>query len=486
MITLQKPIKPSDARAWLSCHRRVWFDNNPPAEMERVEPNPFDELIIKLGVRHEWSVKRQLEKDNQLVEAVSPEHTKALMVAGVEIIYQPKLIDESLSIVGDPDFLIRTPSGDYQAADAKLARGEEDDDEKKNKKEIQIQLAIYRKLLGSALPALVLHSNGVTSEIGDEANKLADKFLTSMRQILDQPTKPAARYAHSKCSICPYVGICKPEFEAKQELTLVYGITSQNAPHLEAQGITTIRQLADADPEAIADVSYLKGADKKLRAVLQAKSYFTHETHRIGDIQIPGGTWVHFDLEDNPLNDSGEDHVYLWGLLKPPYNWSGFQYAWTDGHEQDQAGWLEFLDILAELKVQYPDLVICHFSHHEVSKIKRYAKRYVMEEHPIVAWLLGENTPLFDIKKPIMEALVLPVMGYGLKPICKNEGLVNFQWSDDESGSQWSVVQYVNYLIEPLKDRREQMKKDILTYNFDDVMATRKLEEWLRKMVVRS
>ena len=89
----------------------------------------------------------------------------------------------------------------------------------------------------------------------------------------------------------------------------MYGITSQNAPHLEAQGITTIRQLADADPEAIADVSYLKGADKKLRAVLQAKSYFTHETHRIGDIQIPGGTWVHFDLEDNPLNDYGKDHV---------------------------------------------------------------------------------------------------------------------------------------------------------------------------------
>lgn len=38
------------------------------------------------------------------------------------------------------------------------------------------------------------------------------------------------------------------------------------------------------------------------------------------------------------------------------------------------------------------------------------------------------------------------------------------------------------YLIEPLKDRREQMKKYILTYNFDDVIATRKLEEWLRKM----
>ena len=288
--------------------------------------------------------------------------------------------------------------------------------------------------------------------IFDTANE-TERSSKEQKHLSDR--KP---YAHSKCSICSYVGICKPEFEAKQELTLIYGVDSRNAPYLEAQGITTIRQLADADPEAISDVPHLKGARNKLKAVLQAKSYLTHETYRIGDIQLPAGTWVHFDIEDNPLNDSGDDHVYLWGLLKPPYGWPGFQYVWTDGHEQDQAGWLAFLDAVAQLRVEYPDLVICHFSPHEVTKIKRYAKRYAMEDHPIVAWLLGENSPLFDIKKPIMDALVLPLMGYGLKAICKHEGLVNFQWSDDESGSQWSIVQYVNYLIEPLKDRREQMK----------------------------
>jgi uncharacterized protein len=80
-----------------------------------------------------------------------------------------------------------------------------------------------------------------------------------------------------------------------------------------------------------------------------------------------------------------------------------------------------------------------------------------------------------------MESFVLPLAGYGLKQICKHEGLVNFQWSDEGSGSQWSVVQFVKYRTELIKSRRQQMKNDILTYNFDDVMATRKLEEWLRK-----
>jgi hypothetical protein len=40
-----------------------------------------------------------------------------------------------------------------------------------------------------------------------------------------------------------------------------------------------------------------------------------------------------------------------------------------------------------------------------------------------------------------------------------------------------SVVQFVKYRTELITDRRKQMKKDILTYNFDDVMTTKKFVE---------
>ena len=269
---------------------------------------------------------------------------------------------------------------------------------------------------------------------------------------------------------------------AKQELTLLYGVDSRSAPHLEEQGIDTISKLAAMQPEDIADVPYLKGIHNKYKAVLQAKAYLTGEMFQIKKPVIPEGTWVHFDIESNPLNDSGEDHVYLWGLLKPQYDHSAFEYVWTDSETQDRDGWVEFLSLIARLKEQYADLVLAHFSSYEVSNIRRYAKRYEMENDPTVVWLLGEDSPLFDLQKPVKESLVLPISSYGLKQICKHEGLVNFQWQDDESGSQWSVVQFVKYQAELLKDRREQMKKDILTYNYDDVMATRQLEIWLRNL----
>ncbi len=121
------------------------------------------------------------------------------------------------------------------------------------------------------------------------------------------------------------------------------------------------------------------------------------------------------------------------------------------------------------------------FKNYKKSNIKRYAKRYEMEDYQVVQLLLGKETPLLDIQVPIKESIVLPVASYGLKQICKHEGLVNFQWSDDDSGSQWSVVQFLKFQAELVKDRREQIKKDILAYNFDDVVATRKLEEWLQK-----
>lgn len=151
-------------------------------------------------------------------------------------------------------------------------------------------------------------------ETGDESNAEADKFLADMPALLAQTEPPKARYGNSKCKVCPYDGLCKPEFETKDELTLLYGIDSRSAPNLEAQGITTISQLAEMQPEDIEVVPHLKGIHKKYKAVLQAKAYLTGELFKIQSPVLPEGTWVHFDIEVNPLTDDGEEHVYLGGI----------------------------------------------------------------------------------------------------------------------------------------------------------------------------
>ena len=469
-------IKPSDARSWILCKRRVWFDNYPP-DGEEVKIDPFDELMIEKGVEHEKTVLNNRSQGKTVKTAQSVEHTKQLMNAGIDVIYQAQLDDEH-GLVGRPDFLIKHESGKYQPADAKLAKST------KNKEWIKIQLGIYRRLLGTDLPGLVFLGNDTTEEIDDTANPIVDKFLKEMDNILKNDELPSVRYAHSRCSSCPYFSTCRHDFTEKDEITLVYDLDSRSVDDLEAAGIDSVHSLSEADPANIPDVPYLKGFDKKQKAVLQAKSWLTDKIYKLSNFELPEGTWIHFDIENNPLDPSGSEHVYLWGFLKPDYEASAFEYVWTDTMADDRQGWEKFLALIEKYKSEYPDLIIAHYASHEKKMIKKYATQYDMLDHHIVAWLLGEDTPLYDIRKPVLENLILPLQGYGLKDICKHKDLVNFQWENEESGSQWSVVQFNKFQQEKDEAKRESLKKDILGYNKDDVLATRKLEEWLRGLQV--
>lgn len=469
-------IKPSDAVSWASCARRVWLDNLGNFEEAPVE-DEFEQLVIELGLAHEKTVLDSLSKTLTVHTATSPEDTQRLMSEGVDVIYQAQLVDTANGFVGYPDFLIRDESGEYQPADAKLSLSED-------KKEIQVQLGLYRRILGTELPAITFLGDGSTGEIGNEANTVTNQFVTEMRELLASDTEPLVRYSHSKCRACPYYTHCKPAFEAKEELSLLYGIQGRAAQGLESAGIRSISQLAEADPAAIPDIPYLKGFEKKNRAVLQAQAYLSGEVYQTSPVVLPEGHWVHFDIEDNPLTASGDKHVYLWGFLVPDYQNSNFEYVWTDHESEDEQGWLRFLELIELYRERFNPLVIAHYSQHERTTIRAYAKRYDMEDNATVQYLLGDSplqpSPLFDMQKPVLDSLVLPLQGYGLKDICKHKDLVNFQWEDDSSGSQWSVVQFNRFLDEPDPLLKDKLKAEILGYNRDDVVATRRLEEWLR------
>ena len=465
-------IKPSDAKSWSLCARRVWLDNKGDLDLQTID-DPFEQLVIELGLAHEQAVFERLSTDMDVHTASSPDDTARLMAERVPAIYQAQLLDETEGIIGLPDFLILDESGQYQAADAKLSLSEE-------KKEIQVQLGIYRRLLGSGLPAIVFLGDGEQALIDDEANPVANQFATEMRELLSSVDEPLVRYSHSKCRACPYYTHCKPPFEEREELSLLYGVQGRAASGLENAGIETISKLASTDANSIPDVPYLKGYDKKYRTVLQAKSYLSGEVFQLNPVDLPEGHWIHFDIEDNPLTGNGEKHVYLWGFLVPAYGRENFEYVWTDHDDEDEQSWRQFLLQIEGYMQQHPDLILAHYSSHERSTIRTYAKRYGMEANATVEYLLGDESPLFDLQKPVLDNLVLPLQGYGLKDICKHRDLVNFQWQDEESGSQWSIVQFNRFLAESDAEIRAKLKEEILGYNRDDVTATRRLEAWLR------
>lgn len=462
-------LDPSAAKSWLECKRRAWYDSNPPPGLELVEDR-FNELITEQGIAHEKIV---LHRFSNPITATSASHTQELINKKTPVIYQPVLEDSARQISGRPDFLILNQDGQYQVADAKLATS------LRGHKEIAIQLGVYRQLLGTALPALVYLGSGEVVELGDDDTaSITDQFLTDLAKLLANDSPPKAHFSNSKCSSCNYDSLCRPQFIEQQALTLVYGIDSRSLPGLIGQGITTITELANSDPDKIQDVPYLKGK-KKHHAVFQAKSYLTGKTFKLRDPELPCGTSIHFDVEQNPL--SPREAVYLWGWLEPPYTKEAFRYTWSDGTpEQDRQAFVDFLTQINTLKNRFDQLHLVHFSPFERTQIKKHAELYDLLQDPTVTWLLGEQSPLFDIQKTVTDSLVLPLLGYGLKAICKDPRLVNFQWELGESGSQWSVVRYLDYLKAGVGEK-EEIKEEILSYNRDDVRATRAVEEWLRR-----
>lgn len=466
-------IQASDARSWSHCPRRAWYDHRPPPDLI-VGATPFDVLLAEAGQAHEAGIRAKLGGG---VRAKSPAHTAALMAEGVPLIYQPAFEDHELGLEGRPDFLIRTPDGDYQVADAKLATRLDDHPE------ISLQLALYRRLVGTGLPALVYTGTGDVIAVPSDADLQAERFLNEFHASLTCTDPPVTHFSETKCSSCPYDAVCRPAFEQAGELTMVFGVHARAAEGLRDSGIRTMTELAAVDPEKLPDVPHLKGTDKKRRAVLQARSQLTGEVFVLEPPQLSTGTWVHFDVESNPLAETPGGEVYLWGFLPPPYSPASYQRIWSDGGPaEDERAWLAFLSETQSYRDRFPDLRMIHYSPFEVTQIRTYARRYAMEDDPSVTWLIGDAPPLFDLADAVRQSVVLPLKGYGLKAICKHPCLVNFRWELPESGSQWSVVRYIDYLRAEDPADRATIRREIETYNRDDVLATRALETWLRSL----
>ncbi|MCP5243844.1 MAG: TM0106 family RecB-like putative nuclease [Burkholderiales bacterium] len=468
-----KLIKASDAVSWVSCKRRIWLQMHQPTEYEA---DPFIQLLCDAGLQHERSILQQLRRDHTVFQATSFDDTSALMQQGAPVIYQARLQNNEKGLIGFPDFLIRHENGLYQAADAKLTQRE-------NKKALQIQLGVYRRLLNNQLPAIVFLGDGRTASLGNEVDMLVNAFIDDMKRLQIQSDQPHVRYSHSRCRICPYFIHCRAQFEAKQDISLLHGMHGRTAELLAQAGIHSIAQLASQDAENLPDVSHLSSLKRKQRVVQQARSVLNDEIIQLNEVILPEGTWVHFDIEDNPLVTTRNRHVYLWGLLAPPYTDKEFDYIWTDDEAQDYVGWLSFLEKMKRYRARYASLVFAHYSNHEKVTIQKYAERYAMLDDDTVQWLLGlrnEPSPLFDLQKAVLDNLVLPIAGYGLKEICKHPKLVNFQWQIEASGSQWSVVQFSRFLESSDIQIKQRLKTELLAYNRDDVTATRKLELWLR------
>lgn len=458
---------------FFQCPHWLWYDVYGD-QVKKGRVPPLIEMIYQDGIRHEREIiksrkfeeiKTELFKD--LEEAFLA--TMELMKKG-ENIYHGVLMDGHW--VGIPD-LLETREGKsnfgnhyYVVYDIKSG--------KEMKDEYKFQLVFYSLIL-ERLQGVLPKEAYIINADGEERAFQIDDFLDyfhltreTIEKILDGEKPPP--FLKSGCKHSPWYSLCVEETVGCNDISLIYRLSQNDQRRFYEMGIHTVKDLADAELDAIRSRMEDWPFDKILRFHSQAQVLMSGEPMILKRPDFPEvKNEIYFDIESDPTQDID----YLLGvLIKKPDSAAGrtgqteYRYFLAKDKEDEPRIWNEFLNFLESLD----DFVIYHYSYYEREVFRRLANRYGISI--TLENKFRDNT--IDLHRVAVESAILPLYFYSLKDIAK---FLGFKWEAEDAGGAESVVWYNDWLE---KGDKKILDK-IIRYNEDDVRATLFVKEWLEK-----
>lgn len=471
------------------CPSRVYLREH---GVQEAEPGAYDEIIEKLGQRHEQSHLTSLGAYED-ISAVEREQRLGRTLQAIEsqvpVIYQGEFHVEAtfggalVEIVGRPDFLIWDGDG-YLIRDSKLSRqvGE------KHHEEIVLQLQLYgwlfEQTVGAAAKRLEVHTGSgaiveVPSDGGTAALARLGEVLT-LKQLQSEPYEPVG---WSKCGSCGFQEYCWSRATARQDVSLVMDVDQGLARQLHADGIISAQDLVSGfNATRLSELKrpwgtkQQKVGTKADRILLNAGVLTTKQERILAHPAIPTHeNYVMFDLEGLPPQLDELEKVYLWGIQvygKNPGEFLGVTAGF--GADGDREGWERFLEAANAIFAEQGDIPFVHWHHYERVHIEMYIQRYG-DPAGIAARVLRNLLDLLPLTK---ASVVLPVPSYSLKVV---EQYVGFRRTQDEYGGSWSMAQFILATETNDEAERDARMAEILKYNEEDLAATWAVFDWLRK-----
>lgn len=256
---------------------------------------------------------------------------------------------------------------------------------------------------------------------------------------------------------------------------------------LRSMGITTTRQLATTDleallPEYLPEVQHRPGAEDRVRLAARRAGLLAHgqQLQRIisGHIELPEPGWS-LDLD---IETSVRDRVYLWGfLVDDPDDPDGPHYVHFSrftlldrAEEQELAE--EAMTWLVHCLENHPQARVYHYSDFEVVHIRRIAAAGRLPNTLRVAHEFTRSN--FSDLFGVVKRNIFGAHGVGLKAVAQYGA--GFHWRDAEPGGLNSQHWFAAAVNATDEAQREALRRRLLEYNEDDTRATWALRGWLR------
>jgi predicted RecB family nuclease len=453
-------------------------------------PSPFDEMIRRLGRRHEVSVLTALQPVVNLSEGTREQRlqwTRDEIGKGAQVIYQgvlacdTELGGQPCTVVGTPDFLIGGPTG-YAIRESRLATNASQQEHL----EVVLQLQLYGWLMRQSLeqePTSLEVATGADKVLAvvDDGGEQALRHLAHLAQLkrLDEP--PYEPVEWFKCHACAYVRHCWPAAVARRDVACLPAVDEGLARALHDRGVDTAEQLLAAlDEPGLALVERPAGGgsvpvgDAATAIMRSARAFVSGEEELVDtpDLLL-SDNYVVFDCEGLPPQFDEFDKIYLWGMrvfgtLPSPYTAA----MASSGPDGDRAGWEGFVRELDALFAYYGDIPVIHWLGDERQAVERYIARHGDPRGS--AERLLDN--LIDLAPMMERTVALPLPGGSLKTVAR---WVGQRREYDDYGRDWALAKYVEVVETSDESQRFALVGQVQAHNRDDLEATYSILKWL-------
>lgn len=468
----------SDIYDYLKCPHRVFLNyHGDPSEKSPL--SPFLELLFGKGVKHEKKIIGELVVDEPAGVGLESRFasTLELMRQGVPLIYQGVLVYGDY--IGRPDLLERQEGESslgqhyYRPIDIKRGRGYEEKTGKL-RKHYGLQLAFYAKLLEQVQGTYPqsgqiwnIHGESVDYPIEDFQDELEELLPEVSRlRVGDEEDEPARI---SECQLCHWEEHCNQWLEQSKDISLVVGIGRSFKNTLGPAGY---RKISDVPGWSIKEVVKLKNIGEK-RAETWQRQAEAQVTNQMTLLEKPSfkdaPLKIYFDFEDDPT----QNLIYHYGLLIEDEQGSlDYRYFFADGEETEERAWQDFISFCESLMGR--DFVVYHYHHHEEVTLNSLAEKYPNFNRDA---LDNFKTRMEDLLRVVKKSVVLPLQGYGLKPLSQWLG---FTYSSPDAGGTMSICWFNQYQDDPAGNAH--YKDIIIQYNREDCEATKVVKDWLTEL----
>ncbi len=305
---------------------------------------------------------------------------------------------------------------------------------------------------GLSVTRVNLQGPGGPTRVAVTARQTLDRLRAQMESL----AKPEL-VLNAHCPACEYLDRCRSEALAKDDISLLRGLSVKEVLGLRRRGIETVAQLARSfRPKSIG----LKTNRQPKRHVhaLQALAIQDKKVYVVRSPEMPArAPRVYLDVEGLP----DRDFYYLIGVVVERDEESTAHSFWADDQAGEEQIWREFVALLANAG----DHALFHYGSYERTFLKKMLKRYPVSD---ARWIERSINVLAMVRTHVY----FPAYSNGLKDIAAYLGAT---WGDGLKSGLDCAVRRRQWD----DSRNERLRHEIIEYNQADCEALRRVVHFL-------